>query len=408
MFALLESLRTALQAMRVNKFRTGLTLLGVLIGVASVLAIGAIGQSGKRLIMEELETFGTTSLWVSRRHDQSPTRTERHGWAITNDDLAEIVARCDRVRRVSPMYGAWGKWARVGSKYARCRIIGVSADYASINNEALRSGRFLVPGDVAERRKVCVIGTEIQKALFGADADPGGAWLDIGMGKFQIVGVLAPKNRDFLASIGSLGGETANDRVVIPYTTFQTRFGLHEIEVVQAQALSVDEAETAARQVCELLALRHGGRFEYKSETMKQYIDTTNKVVGVAWWVALVAAGISLVVGGIGIMNIMTSSVMERVREIGVRKAVGAKDRDILLQFLVEAVVISVSGGVLGLGVGVGATLAIEVLFERPIALSWYFLTLGFGVSVVTGIISGLYPAWRAALMDPVYALRYE
>ncbi|MBI3268694.1 MAG: ABC transporter permease [Planctomycetes bacterium] len=408
MSSLLESIRTAFQSMRVNKFRTALTLLGVLIGVASVIAIGAIGQSGKRLILEELETFGTTSLWIHRAAGKSPTRTERSGRAITNEDVVALAERCDRVRRASPIYGKWGVWARRGAKYARCRIVAVGADYFAIDSEGLREGRFLVPDDVAARRRVCLLGPDLASDLFGPGGSPLGEAVDIGLGKYQVVGVLAPKNRDFLASIGSLGGETANDRVVVPYTAFQARHGLREVEVVQAQAASVDVAEVAARQAKELLSLRHGGKFEYETETMKQYIDTTNKVVGVAWWVALVAAGISLVVGGIGIMNIMTSSVMERVREIGVRKALGAKDRDILLQFLVEAVAISVSGGVLGVVVGVGATLVIEHVSARPIALSMEFLVLGLGISVLTGIGSGIYPAWRAAMLDPVYALRYE
>ncbi len=408
LYPLRESIRIAFTAMRANAFRSALTMLGVIIGVGSVTAIGAVGTSGRRFILSELETFGTRSVWVKRAASESPTRTERSGDAIVEADVERIRRLCDRVSRVSPLYGKWGLWAKYRGKFTRARLVAVDADYFQIGNEAMHSGRFLAPGDVRTRRKVCVIGTDTQRELFGAGVDPRGARIEFGLGKFEVIGVLEEKNRDFLASIGSLGGETANNRVVIPYTVFQAKYGIDDIAVLQAEAVSMEEADTAARQIESVLSSAHAGRYAYETETMKQYIATTNRVVGVAWWVASCAAIIALVVGGIGIMNIMTSSVMERIREIGVRKALGAKDRDILMQFLVEAVAISVTGGAIGLAIGAGTTLAVEFLSGRPVALSAEYLGLGLGISVLTGVASGAYPAYRAARMDPVYALRYE
>jgi len=405
---IVESVRIAFQSMRANAFRSVLTMLGVIIGVGSVTAIGAVGTSGRRFILAELETFGTKSLWVRRAASDRPTRLERSGDAVIERDVERVREVCGAVRRVSPLYGKWGVWARRGAKYSRTRIVAVDADYFHIADEKMLLGRFLAPGDVRARRKVCVIGTDTRRELFGAIGDPRGGKIDFGLGKFEVIGVLAEKNRDFLASIGSLGGETANNRLVIPYTVFQDKYGLDGIPVLQAEAATMEDADAAAKQIETVLLASHAGRFRYETETMKQYIATTNRVVGVAWWVASCAAIIALVVGGIGIMNNMTSAVMERIREIGIRKALGAKDRDILLQFLVEAVVISVTGGAIGLALGAGATLAVELLSRRPVALSAEFLGLGLGISVITGIASGIYPAWRAARLDPVYALRYE
>lgn len=406
--SVVESIRIAAGVMRGNLLRSALTMLGVIIGVASVTAIGAVGSSGRQFILRELETFGTKSVWVERAYGEEPTRTERGGDAIVEADLDRIRAVCTAVRRVSPLYGRGGVWARRSGRHARVRMVAVDADYLEIGNESLLLGRFLSAGDVEARRKVCVIGTDTLRDLFGAGADPRGQRIDFGMGKYEVVGVLEEKNRDFLASIGSLGGESANNRVILPYTLFMARYGLNGMHVLQAEAVSMEAADDAAREVIAVLTAAHGGRFRYKTETMKQYIATTNRVVGVAWWVASCAAIIALVVGGIGIMNIMTSSVMERIREIGVRKALGARDRDILLQFLVEAVVISVTGGVIGLLLGAGATVAVQVFSARPVTLSLEFLFLGLGISVATGIASGAYPAWRAAKLDPVFALRYE
>ncbi|MEK7865180.1 MAG: ABC transporter permease [Planctomycetota bacterium] len=408
MIPLRELLKLAFASMGANRFRTTLSMLGVIIGVASVVAIGSVGASGKRIILSELETFGVRTIWVFREWDDQPTKSERGGNWIVNEDLPEILARCPHVARVSPLYDKWNLWASQGSRHKRVRISGVDASYFFIDNESMERGRFLLPADVRLKRKVCVIGSEVWKELYGRMTDPVGKLLDFGYGKFEVIGVLGDKNREFLKSIGSMGGENANDRVVIPYTVYQSKFNQRGIRAIQAEAVRMEDAPAAAEEIKAVLSRRHEGKYKYRSETMKQYIETTESVVGVAWWVALVAAIISLVVGGIGIMNIMTSAVVERIREIGVRKALGAKDRDILVQFLVEAATIATTGGLLGVAFGSGATVAIGAVSRRPVDLSFHFLALGVAVSFATGVFSGLYPAYRAARLDPVEALRYD
>ncbi len=408
MIPLRELLRLAFTAMGANRFRTSLSMLGVIIGVASVVAIGSVGQSGKRIILSELETFGVRSAWVFREWDDQPSKTERGGNWIVNEDIPEIEARCPHTLRVSPLYDKWNLWASNGSRHKRVRISGVDASYYVIDNESMLHGRFLLPADVRHKRKVCAIGTEVWYALFGRMTNPIGKLVDFGSGKFEVVGVLSDKNREFLKSIGSQGGENANDRVVIPYTVYQSKYNTRGIRALQIEARTMEDAPAAAEEVKALLSRRHEGKYKYHSETMKQYVETTESVVGVAWWVALVAAIISLVVGGIGIMNIMTSSVFERIREIGVRKALGAKDRDILIQFLVESATISTTGGLLGVAFGCGATVAIGFFSHRPVDISIDFLLVGVVVSLATGLFSGLYPAYRAARLDPVESLRYD
>lgn len=409
MLNLLEGIRISFSSLQANKFRALLSATGIVMGVASVMTISAIGQSGQLLIIKELETFGLKSVWVYRDKGDQPTKTERGGDSIVNEDLEAILRHCSKVHRVSPLYADFFEirtfWASYQGKYAKAGVSGVNTEYQYICKEEVIQGRFLVPADIERRRKVCVIGVKIYKNLFGEGSDCLGEYIDFGLGKFEVVGVLKEKSRDLLTSIRSAVGQDVNERIIIPHTVYQSKYNLKNIWVIQAEATSTEEADIAAQQIKGLLRARHQNKYEYRSETMKQYIQTSERIVGIAWWVAFVAAMIALSIGGIGIMNIMTSAVMERIREIGIRKSLGARDKDILFQFLIESVMISLVGGIIGILLGLGVTLGIAYFSNKPIQFSINFVILGLVVSILTGILSGLYPAYRAARLDPVEAL---
>ncbi|MBI3815327.1 MAG: FtsX-like permease family protein [Nitrospinae bacterium] len=257
------------------------------------------------------------------------------------------------------------------------------------------------------KREVCVIGVKVKDKLFGAE-DPLSKEIQIGKDRYTVIGVLKRKDRDFLASIGSIGGEDANDRVIVPISTYQHKHNTEMVGHIQAEAVAVSSAKAAAQEIKEILSRRHRGQYIYESQTLQQYIETANTIIMIVSWIGGIAAAVSLVVGGIGIMNIMTISVVERTREIGIRKALGARKSDIRLQFLSESVFISLSGGVIGTGVGITLISIIQVLSHKPRLLAPEYVAVALIVSILTGIFSGIYPALRAASLNPVEALRYE
>ncbi|MEW6381684.1 MAG: ABC transporter permease [bacterium] len=404
----LENILGAFEALRVNRFRTFLTLLGIVIGVAAVIMVGAAVQSGKTIIFDELQTFGLKSLWVFRSFtDDQPGKTVVSGSGIDTDDISAIMKSARQVRRLAPVCDQWNLWAKYANNYIKIQFIASGPDYKPINNDTITRGRFLIPEDLEYRRDVCVIGTKVVNKLFGSE-DPLGKEIKAGESSYRVIGILKEKNRDFLASIGSGGGQDANNRVIVPITLYQRRTNTREIEYLQAEALDVSMAKTAAEEIKNILHVRHRGQYAYESQTMQQYIETAERIVQGVSWIGAIAAIVSLVVGGIGIMNIMTVSVVERIREIGLRKALGAKRSDILVQFLSEAIAISLLGGVVGTLMGIGLIWIIQILSNKPRLLAPEYIVAALAVSILTGILSGLYPAHRAASLDPVEALRHE
>ncbi|MDI6703491.1 MAG: ABC transporter permease [bacterium] len=412
--SLFVNVRIALSNMGANKLRTALTLLGVIIGVSAVVIVGAIGMSGRDAILDELETLGLRSVFVWRPwwKEEDPNRFDRSGEAITLDDLEAIKGKCQKITRIAPVNESPIAWAHYKGKYCRVQIKATTPSYKEIRNEEITSGRFLCQQDIDTRRRVCVVGAEIAERLFDKGTEPVGEEIYITKRwgksrKYTIVGVLKRKDTPLLARVSGQVMEH-NRRLIIPISVLQKELNSKEVWLIAAQATSSDVANEAAEEIKEILKRRHKGKFNYESETMQQHIETTNTILGTVGWIAVISAIISLLVGGIGIMNIMVSSVVERTREIGIRKSLGARNRDIFLQFLTEAVVISLIGGMFGCGLGIAATLIIEAVSSMPNLLSTYFITLGLFVSILVGILSGLYPALRAASLDPVEALRYE
>ena len=400
----------AAAALKDNRLRTVLSILGIAIGIAAVMAVGTVGKGGHHLIFSELETFGLRSVWVFRdREEKDPQRAQRKGSGVANADYDAIAAGCcPAVLRATPIVqDQRPPYAiRVGARFSRGRIEGVNEHYVAINNDNIAAGRGLRADDVAAARRVAVIGTDVQADLFGA-RDAVGRELRIGDEKFRVVGVLQAKDRGFLASIGSTGGENANDRILIPYRTYQQMRGNKEIDWLQAETRGLEHTDTAVAQITSMLARRHPD-FKYKSITMAQYIATADRILQGVSLIGVIAASVSLLVGGMGIMNIMSTSVLERTREIGLRKALGARRQDILAQFLLEAMLISAIGGVAGVSLGAAASAILAAATGFPLLPSWPMLAIAFFVSIAVGLLSGYYPAHRAARLHPVIALRHE
>lgn len=402
----------SLLALRDNRLRTILSILGIAVGIAAVMAVGTISKGGRFIIFSELGTFGLRSVWVFRDSaDKDPRRAVRAGTGIeTADYLAIRSAGCSAVRLITPVVYGKGQMAlaKSGGKYGKGELCGVGTDYLEINGDTLAAGRPMREEDMARHRAVAIIGPGIRDDLFGAWSEAVGRDIRIENRKFTVIGVLTEKSRDFLASIGSAGGQGANDRILVPYPQLQQLTGSKEINLLQAEAVSIDAAETAALQIEGLLSRRHAGTFTYKRETMARYIKTTENILK---WVSLIgvfAASVSLFVGGMGIMNIMSTSVVERTREIGIRKALGASRREILLQFLFEATFISSIGGILGLAAGLALGYAVVLFAKIPLEPSWSMVSISLAVSTGVGLLSGYYPAYRAANLKPVEALRFE
>ena len=403
----LENTSMALEALMTSKFRTFLAVLGIIIGVAAVIMVASTSKSGKAVIFQELETFGLKTLWVFRSYqDDQPGKTAKQGSGIDNDDVEAIARECDAVKRISPVIRKWGWWAKYDNSYSRIRLVATTPDYIEINNDSVLRGRGLLPSDVKYRKNACLIGTEVAEDLFPAE-NPLGRDIRIGDYRYTVVGVLKVKDRDFLSSISSTGGMDANGRVVIPISLYQHQYNTRNVDYVQAETVHISLAARAAEQIKNVLLRRHKGTYHYGSQSMQQYIQTANNILRVVTWIGNIAAAISLLVGGIGIMNIMTASVVERTQEIGTRKALGARKADITMQFLTESVMIGFFGGAIGIVLAVGLIFLVEFLSNKPLLLASEYIAISLFVSIVIGVLSGIYPASRAASMDPVDALRF-
>ena len=396
-----------------NRLRTILSMLGIMVGIAAVVTVGTLTKGGHHMIFRELHTFGLTSTWVFRaEEDKDPNRAVREGSGIDNDDLEVIRSGCcPAVKRVTPMVMGWVKRMiiRFGNRYSHGQIEGVGSEYTRINNDTVIMGRHLERADELRRKPVVIIGPTVRSDLFMMHDDPVGKEIYIDGRKFVIVGVLETKSRDFMTSIGvGAAFGDVNNRILMPFTVLQQMLGKKEIDVLQAEAVDLGVSELAVSQMVRVLQHRHDDRYSYKGETMAQYISTANRILQGVSVIGVVAASVSLLVGALGIMNMMGTSVLERTREIGLRKAIGARRRDILLQFLLEAALISSVGGFLGLILGSLVSYALTLLTGFPLMTSWMVVIIGLVVSVGVGLLSGYYPARRAAMMHPVEALRYE
>jgi len=407
---IIESARVAVRSLRANKLRSGLTMLGMVIGVAAVIALVATGTGAQAQVTAQFESLGSNLLVIS------PGITSFHGvsmgvataQSLTNDDVVAIAQLATSVSAIAPEYSISAQ-AVYGNKNTQTTVLGVTPDYLSVRNYQVARGRFIDSPDLTNQAKVAVLGATVAEDLFGeALIDPLGKTIKINRQNYQIVGILASKG---------LGGfQNLDDQVFIPLSTAQIKFGgagNTSLRAINVQVVSADKMEWAKAELTAILRARHGlaaGQSDdFTVFDQTQLVETIGEVVGIFTVLLGSIAAISLVVGGIGIMNIMLVSVTERTREIGIRKAVGAKRRDILAQFLAEAVVLSLLGGVIGILVGYGAAQVVTPLLGGTRALvTPGSVVMALSVSIGMGLFFGTYPASRAARLNPIDALRYE
>ena len=400
----------ALSSLKENKLRTVLSIVGITVGIGAVMVVGTVSEGVNKYIYAELDTYGLETIWIYRKwDDENPFRSARKGSGIDNDDLNSMRSCCPSVKHVTPVVYADEDSIKVRSKgkFSSVNLEGVGVHYLKINHDRVVAGRDLRKNDIQRRKPVAIIGRKVSDELFGEHANPLRRVIRWGDIRLTIIGVLEYKNRDILTQLGA-DDYDINKRVLIPFTLYQQQFGVKDIHTLQAEAIHVDKIEDATNELIELLSRRHNNHYEYVDESMEAWIETAEDILSNISLVGLVAASISLFVGGLGIMNIMGTSVVERTREIGIRKALGAYRRDILAQFLMEATVVSVTGGLLGMVLGVLAGYSIGYLSGYDLGISWSTAFMAIIISISVGIASGYMPAHRASKLKPVDALRYE
>jgi putative ABC transport system permease protein len=396
----------ALRALRRNKLRSSLTALGIIIGVGSVVAMVAVGNGAQARIESQVAALGQNLLTVFAGSRRSGGVNTGLGSAstITLADADAIAREVTDVAAVSPEVSTSAQAIANGRNWSTT-IVGESLDYLKIRDWKLASGSMFTDREVRAAAKVAIVGSKTANQLFGP-LNPVGQTVRVKNIPFVIIGLLESKG-------AGMGGQNQDDRIIIPYTTAMKRItGERYLRSINLQIASASRMEAAQQQITSLLRQRHrlsaGKEDDFNIFNQKEIADTVGSISKVITLLLGAIAGISLLVGGIGIMNIMLVSVTERTREIGIRIAVGAQPGDIRLQFLIEAITLSLLGGLIGVLCGVGASRLVAVVADFKAIVSSGSILLAFGVSSVIGIFFGFYPAHKAASLDPIVALRYE
>ncbi|HEX6919238.1 MAG TPA: ABC transporter permease [Actinomycetes bacterium] len=390
-----EAFRVALEALRANRLRSVLTMLGVIIGVAAVVILVAIGSGAKREVEQQVEGLGSNIIIVVPGKFELGSAPTLSRLTLADVDLLGRVVG-DR-NRVAVSISS-GENVRVGTRQAFVTVNGVNESVPNVFNRPLARGDYITSADVDTRRRVAVLGSTAARRVFG-DVDPLGRQISIAGVRFRVVGVFA--------KVGSTFGVDRDAEVHIPVTAAQRLFGVERIDGLAVKAPTSDAVPGLQRRLVAALQDKYAGE-EFSAVTQTQILGTIGRILGLLTLVLSAIAAISLLVGGVGVSNIMLVSVRERTREIGLRKALGARQRDILLQVLIEAVLLCVVGGVIGIGLGVGASLLADALSPLPAVIAWWSPALAFGVSAAVGVFFGVAPARRAGRLDPVVALRAE
>ncbi len=402
-------LRSALRALTAHKMRSFLTMLGVVIGVAAVISLVAVGQGAQAQVVSQFESLGSNLLTVSSQTSFGFARggLQQSTRALTNEEVDAITALASAVHYVAPQYNNNGTVVYSG-KTTSVSIYGVTDVYAAVRNWEIESGRFINAEDDANLATVVVLGQTVVEDLFGTSFNPIGQIVRINRQNYEVIGVLKSK--------GQSGFQNQDELIFMPLRSAQLKLGgagNQDISQINLQVTNAEEMDLAQAQVTAIVRALHGLQAtagnDFSVQNQADILSTVSETTGTFTALLGSIAAISLIVGGIGIMNIMLVSVTERTREVGLRKAVGAKKSDILVQFLAEAIMLSVLGGLLGVGLGIGGAQVISPLLGGSQALvTPESVILALSVSLGIGIFFGLYPADRAASLKPIDALRYE
>ncbi|MFZ5814612.1 MAG: ABC transporter permease [Bacillota bacterium] len=392
MFVLMESLRTAWLGITGNKLRSILTMLGIIIGVSAVIALVSVGQGAQQSTTESIQTLGSNLITVTARGANR---------RLEEKDLAEIRARIPGIAALLPGVNASQQTVKSESASYEVDIEGTGADYPFVRERNMLAGAFFTEQDVSTRRRVAVLGTETAAQLFGEGVLPIGETIRFLGQSWTVIGVAEPKGTGF-------GGQNQDDRIFVPYTTLARALGLNRIQSLTVKAESGEDSPVVAQMLTDFYVEKFRAEESVRVLSQDQLLDTVNQVTGIFTLLLGAIASISLLVGGIGIMNIMLVSVSERTREIGIRKAIGAKKRDVLLQFLIEALILSLSGGIVGMGLGYAGALGIARALDFSAVITADSVILAFSFSAGVGVLFGFYPAYRASNLDPIEALRRD
>ncbi len=401
-----NTLLSAFRALKRNKMRSFLTMLGIIIGVSAVIVMLAIGQGAKFSVEQQINALGTNVLIVIPGTQQTGGIRVGAGSAttLTEDDALAIQKECPAVALVSPGTRGGGQ-VIAGSQNWATGIEGTGPDYLEIRKWKVGYGEFYTEQDIRSASKVCVLGKTVADNLF-PDGNPVGQTVRIRNVPFKVVGVLEQKGQNAM-------GQDQDDIILAPYTTVARRLSWSSnLRQILVSATSPAGIAAAQSQITDLLRMRHKiAAYDQDDFTIRNQADLATAATAttdILTYLLASVAGVSLLVGGIGIMNIMLVSVTERTREIGIRMSIGARSRDILTQFLIEALVLSLLGGIVGIGLGIAGSGVISSIVKWPTIISVLSIVLSFGFSIGIGIFFGFYPARKAALLNPIDALRYE
>ena len=406
--------KIALRAISANKMRSFLTALGIIIGVASVITMLAIGQGSKKSIQANIAEMGSNMIMISPGADRGPGGVRQDASSMETLKLTDYQAlkdECNYIKGISPTVNSSGQWI-FGNNNTPSSIYGVNIDYLDIRQLSVSDGEMFTEADIKASAKVCVLGQTVVDNLFPDGSDPVGRVVRFNSIPFRVVGVLKKKGYNSM-------GMDQDDLALAPYTTVMKRILAQTYLVgITCSAITEGVTDQATEEITKILRRTHklkdatdtteADSDDFNIRSQEELASMMNSTTDMLTILLGCVAGISLIVGGIGIMNIMYVSVTERTREIGLRMSVGARGVDILNQFLIEAILLSVTGGLIGVLLGVGASYTVNLVAHWPISIQPWSIIMSFAVCTFTGVFFGWYPAKKAAQLDPIEAIRYE
>ncbi|MBC7796719.1 MAG: ABC transporter permease [Pyrinomonadaceae bacterium] len=405
-----ESFKMALDTVRANKLRSALTILGVCVGVITVMIMVSIIQGLNRSFATQIESLGSNTLFVSKfqpSFGRPPNQEERQRKDLTIEDAEAIERESKSIAGVSPFIRKNGVTIRYNDKQSETPFLtGATPNYEFVQSQFLGYGRFITDIDLNERTNVAILGQDVVNALFFNGEEPVGQLVKIDGLSFRVVGVMS--------NLGTFFGQSRDNAIWIPLTSFEKYYrdeDAFRLAIIVRPKTRAD-VPTATEEIRDVLRRRRQNKFgapdNFGISSQDSLLSFYNQLTGATYLVLTAVSAVALMIGGIGVMNIMLVSVTERTREIGIRKAVGATKSSILTQFLIEAVVLTGIGGIIGLIIGEIVSLLLNTFSPLPAYVPPWAIVVGIGVSAGIGIIFGLYPAWKAASLDPIEALRYE